>query len=230
VVDFTLAARMRDVAASLSEPADLEEVMTRVTHTARETVPGADYCSVSIRHVDGTLKTMGETDALVLELDRLQYELREGPCYEVITHGETRSSPDIGTDPRWLTFGPEARRLGIGSQLAVRMPGSHRDVTGLNLYSRKPHAFDHNDGIAELFACQAGIALGYAREVGSLRRALRTRADIGAAVGLVMARYRLSQERAFEFLVRLSSTSNVKLREVASQVVEAGGAPAHVDR
>jgi AmiR/NasT family two-component response regulator len=42
---------------------------------------------------------------------------------------------------------------------------------------------------------------------------------IGKAVGIVMERYDLSDERAFAFLKRLSSHSNVKLRLVAEQVI-----------
>jgi AmiR/NasT family two-component response regulator len=42
---------------------------------------------------------------------------------------------------------------------------------------------------------------------------------IGQAIGLVMARYRINEERAFQFLVRASSTSNTKLRDIAREVV-----------
>lgn len=215
----SLALRMRTVAEHLSDPVDEQVTLERIASAACRAVQGGDFVSISVRHPDGSLETLVATDAVVRELDELQYALREGPCYEAVTEGISRTSPDIASDGRWPTFGPLAAERGIASQMAIRMPGHAHDVTGLNLYARQPHAFDDRDGIAELFACQAGIALGYAREVDSLRRALRSRGDIGAAVGLVMARYRLTQERGFEFLVRLSTTSNVKLRQVAAQLI-----------
>ena len=56
-------------------------------------------------------------------------------------------------------------------------------------------------------------------EVAGLRVALETRATIGIAQGLVMAQHKLSAEAAFAFLVQLSQHSNVKLRDVAAQMV-----------
>lgn len=41
------------------------------------------------------------------------------------------------------------------------------------------------------------------------------------AQGVIMARFGLDPERSFEFLRRLSSTRNVKLRDVAAEVVAA---------
>jgi AmiR/NasT family two-component response regulator len=38
-------------------------------------------------------------------------------------------------------------------------------------------------------------------------------------VGVLMMKYGLSDDRAFEYLVRVSSHSNVKLRDVAAEVV-----------
>jgi hypothetical protein len=38
-------------------------------------------------------------------------------------------------------------------------------------------------------------------------------------VGIVMERYQLDRDRAFEFLVRTSQTANIKLRRVAEDIV-----------
>jgi AmiR/NasT family two-component response regulator len=47
----------------------------------------------------------------------------------------------------------------------------------------------------------------------------QTRKTIGQAIGILMERYRIDADRAFQFLIRASSTSNVKLRDVADEVV-----------
>src|ERR1700712_3088011 len=56
-------------------------------------------------------------------------------------------------------------------------------------------------------------------EIEGLRRALESRTVIGQAIGLVMAQERLTAEQGFAHLVRASSRTNVKLRDVAAAIV-----------
>jgi AmiR/NasT family two-component response regulator len=48
---------------------------------------------------------------------------------------------------------------------------------------------------------------------------VKTRQAVGRAVGIVMERYGLNEQRAFAFLARVSQTRNVKLRQVAAEMV-----------
>lgn len=61
--------------------------------------------------------------------------------------------------------------------------------------------------------------LGRAREIEGLHEALATRKLIGQGIGIVMERFGLDEGRAFEFLLRTSQQSNVKLRRVAEDLV-----------
>jgi AmiR/NasT family two-component response regulator len=70
-----------------------------------------------------------------------------------------------------------------------------------------------------LFATHAAIAMGHVRTVGGLVKALTTRKIIGAAIGITMERYQIDEDQAFKFLVRVSQTGNIKLRDVAAQLV-----------
>lgn len=218
---------MADVAASLSEPGDLVDTLTRISSTARDTVPGADYASITVRHADGRLETLATTDALVIQADAIQYELREGPCYDAVTETEASYCADLGTDTQWPTYGPRARLLGLRSQLAIRLSATKGAYTGLNLYATEPDAFSEEPmDVARLFSSHAQVALGFARELESLKGAVGTRQVIGEAMGIVMERYGLTQERSFEFLIRMSQTSNIKLREVARGIVESSSSAA----
>jgi hypothetical protein len=58
------------------------------------------------------------------------------------------------------------------------------------------------------------------KEIDGLREALRTRTLIGQAIGILMSEERLSTDEAFAKLVESSSHTNVKLRDVASRMVE----------
>ncbi|PJE93993.1 histidine kinase [Streptomyces carminius] len=63
-------------------------------------------------------------------------------------------------------------------------------------------------------------------EVDQLRRALRSRAVIDQAVGIVQAERRCGPEDAFQILVNISQRTNVKLRDIAAALVRrAEGAP-----
>jgi hypothetical protein len=55
---------------------------------------------------------------------------------------------------------------------------------------------------------------------GSLTEAMRAREVVGLATGIIADRYQMTHERAFAFLVRAASQSNMRLREVAQELVD----------
>jgi len=132
------------------------------------------------------------------------------------------ASPRIASDPRWPHYVPAAVQLGLKAQLAVKLSlDDQGTVGGLNMYSTSTDKFDPQaPAIADLFATHAALALGQAREVDHVHQALRTREVIGQAMGLLMAQYRLDLDAAFAFLVRTSSRANIKVRDIAEQMVE----------
>jgi AmiR/NasT family two-component response regulator len=62
-------------------------------------------------------------------------------------------------------------------------------------------------------------------KVRNLEAALEHSRDIGAAVGILMAMYKLSRDEAFEMLRRTSQDSNTKVRDLALDVIEQGCLP-----
>jgi AmiR/NasT family two-component response regulator len=71
----------------------------------------------------------------------------------------------------------------------------------------------------------AEAATAAAAEIDGLRIAMAGRLVIGQAQGILMARLNVDADEAFAFLVRTSSTRNVKLREVASEIVRSRQVP-----
>lgn len=59
-------------------------------------------------------------------------------------------------------------------------------------------------------------------ETANLTLALRTSRKIGAAIGILMATHRVSEEAAFQLLRKASMDANQKLRDVADEVVRTG--------
>jgi GAF domain-containing protein len=202
-------------------PADLDATLAQVTAAAVEVLTEVQLSSITIRHADGRLVTVAPTEELLLRLDGAQYDLQEGPCYEAATDTAYVVSSDLGTDERYPRYGRAAVAEGVRAQVGVRLFDGPRSHGALNLYSRQVGAFSDLNALTELFASQAGQAIAYAEEISNLQEAVRTRTLIGQAVGIVMERYGLNDERAFAFLQRMSSHQNVKLRIVARDIVDA---------
>ena len=209
------ARRLREHLA----PRDLDATLSQVTAASVDLLPNVEYSSITVLHSDGELTTVAPTDQMIVRLDAEQYSLREGPCYDAATHDDQVVSSDLGADERFPGYGRVAVGMGIRSQIGVRLFDAPNSQGALNLYSSQVGAFDDLESLSALFAHQAGLAISYAHEIGTLQEAVKSRTTIGTAVGIVMERYQLNDERAFAFLKRLSSHRNVKLRTVAAELV-----------
>ena len=73
-----------------------------------------------------------------------------------------------------------------------------------------------------MLATLAAVALADSFHRERIERALRNRDLIGQAKGIIMCRYGVHADEAFEVLRRRSQHTNCKLLAVAEQVVETG--------
>jgi GAF domain-containing protein len=216
-----IGAAITEAAKLMHAPATVEETLDAIVQATLQTVPGFDHVGISLTHRDGQIETMSGTDRLVWELDTLQYSLSEGPCYDSIRGGGVTVVEHAPHDQRWPRYMPEAAHRGLKAQLAVGLYHAEDTVGGLNLYSTECETIDPDAvQIAELFASHAALALGRSRTESQLSEAIRSRKVIGQAIGIVMERYQINEQRAFQFLIRASQTSNIKLRDVAAELVE----------
>jgi AmiR/NasT family two-component response regulator len=93
-------------------------------------------------------------------------------------------------------------------------------IAGLNLYSSRIGAFDDDTVEATmLFAIQAAHTLGRVMTQKQLTDAMTTRTTIGRATGVMMERFQLTADRAFELLTRMSRINDVTIEEVADQIL-----------
>jgi GAF domain-containing protein len=131
------------------------------------------------------------------------------------------SVSSLGAEGRWPRYVPQALAVGVRSQMAVKLYLDRDALGGINFYATTSDDVSPDaQALARLFASHAAIALGHARDRESLNEALQTRKVIGEALGILMQRHSMNEDRAFAFLVRASSHSNIKLRVVAQQVVD----------
>lgn len=164
-----------------------------------------------------------------LDLDETQYERGHGPCLLAATSGELVVIVDARTDDRWPDYTRRAVEQGRLSSLSVPLPMAELDA-GLNIYATETGNFDEATRTAALrFAGSAAAAISNmhayqtANDLASnLQVALRSRASIDQAKGVLMERHKLTADQAFQLLAATSQGANVKLREVAERLIHTG--------
>jgi len=205
----------------------LGKVLQRVAELAVATIPGADEISVTL--VDGEkARSVAFTGTLASQLDERQYAKGFGPCMDAALTGQTVSLPDLEHEEHYPDFAAVALRSGVRSSLSVGMPVPQRQVGGLNVYAKAPHAFDDAAvDMAKAFADYAAVALLNASLLESrdalarqLEQAMASRAVIEQAKGILMARTGCSSDEAFKMLSKQSQRTNRKLHDVAASVVK----------
>ena len=217
-----------ELLALLASGRDLSSFLGDLVHLAARQVPVAEACGLTLTR-DGTGVTVASTGSLADRADERQYEVDAGPCLESMRAGTVVRVDDMVVEQRWAPYPARAAELGIGSSLSLPLVVQGRSSGALNLYATAPRVFSADDeATATRWAQQAAGALAVALRIAdsdhrahSLLGGLDTRATIGQAVGLLMARERCTADQAFGLLRIASQRRNVKLRDVAAGVVAA---------
>lgn len=215
-------ADLTRIVAELSELADLEKSLDIVTSSACWLF-GADDAGVTLIRPGGRLETVGATSPIASLADDLQHKLREGPCVDAATEAQIVRSDDPANDPRWPRWGPAVAELGVRSTLSVDLVNRQWRLGALNLYGRRHEQFAAIDG-EELrtYATHVMAVLSATQRIENLEAALETRTLIGRAEGVLMERFSIDGVTAFAVLRRASQQSNVKVRDLAEQLVQEG--------
>jgi GAF domain-containing protein len=214
-----------EAARTLNKPRSLDDTLQTIVEVARNSVPGFDHVGIATVEKKGTIETKAFVGALVLTLDKLQYSLAEGPCSAALQGSEAMSVSNLQHEQRWPHYVPQALGVGVRSQMAIKLYLDEDTLGGINFYSTTSDDVSPDaQALARLFATHAAIALGHAQERESLTEGLQTRGVIGQAIGILMERYEMNDDRAFAFLVRASSHKNIKLRAVAHELVSEANA------
>lgn len=203
------------------------DAFAALTSTAVTQVPGAEWASIT-RGRSGTFLTLAATDPDAERLDRLQYDLGTGPCVDAILEDTTFVTGDLAEDGRWPEFGRLATQAtDVQSMLSFRLFVENDDlIAGLNLYSTRLYAFDESaELIGTVLATHGALAVaaaGARERAAGLQRALLSNRDIGVAMGVLMATYKITRDQAFSLLRVASQNSNRKLHDVACDVADTG--------
>ena len=222
-----IGARLAQIAREVQSGDDVAQAGDRMCAAAVDLLGGQAEAGISIAHRGRRVENLGATAEVVRRGDELQAELGEGPCLDAVWDQEQVVASDLAREDRWPRWGPKmAEDVGVRSMLCTQLFTNEKQLGALNIYSTEPDAFDQEDQeVARLLAVHAAMAVAAAQQVEGLTFAVDRRTTIGKALGMVMVKYDLDDERAFTVLQRISSHENRKLFDVAQEIVQGRGLP-----
>ncbi|MEV6168490.1 GAF and ANTAR domain-containing protein [Streptomyces sp. NPDC051954] len=201
-----------------------------------ELVEQAARCTT---HCCGASSTVGEdsperpaavTHPDLSALVAVQMRSGEGPIPAALERGEPVDATDLLSEERWPQYRALALDSGVRSSVTIPFRRSGLTVT-LSLYSFRPGALeDAPRGPARALGDLAATCLvrdrsyrAALRELDQLGTALRTRPVVDQACGIVMHVLGCDADAAFAILRRISQSTQRKLGDVASAVVDRRG-------
>lgn len=222
-----LATLYGEIGRELIVPGNRTDALAAISRVAVTRVPGVDWSSIT-EGVDGRFATVVATDDKARAVDQIQYDLGTGPCVDAIVQDATFRTGRLENEKRWPEFSRRASEaFGVVSMLSVRLYlEDDSRIAGLNLYSTGPDAFDEDAEIlGTLLATHGALAIAAAdarEQAAHLQKALANSRQIGMAMGVLMATYKLTHAHAFDLLRVASQDSNRKLVDIATDVVDTG--------
>ena len=204
----------------------LDEVLRRVADLANQIIPGTRDVSVTLVRdrppgpwcppVNSPVtSTSGSTSRTA------------APVWTPRPAATRSSLPDMAAEQRWPDWAARAHAAGVASSLSIGLPIQESVVGALNVYGAAAHAFDPQAiTVAERFAAYAAVALANAHLYDrtavlaeQMQAAMRSRAVIEQAKGIIMGERHCSPDAAFALLSKISQDTNRKVRDVAEALV-----------
>jgi GAF domain-containing protein len=202
----------------------LDRVVWEAAMLAVHAADDVAACGVTVLREGAPLSIMPD-EAPFGRLENFQYEHDAGPLLQAMRE---RRTVLVGPDEAafWPAYADLARELGVTASIVVPLRVGDDVLGALNLYATGPVDLRGSQMFGELVADLASTALScMARQAeqvkltDELRTALESRAVIEQAKGLLMSRGH-TPESAFGHLRRTSQNRNIKLRDVATIVVD----------
>lgn len=216
-----------ELADTLVTDFDVVELLTLVADRCVE-VLDVDAAGLMLLAPEGDLRVMASSSEAMRVLELFELQTEEGPCLDCYRTGQPVVNQDLATvNGRWPRFAPEALEAGFHSVHALPLRLRGTVIGALNLFHTDQGEIDEVDiAVAQAFADVASIAIiqyRAAREAQvlneQLNQALNSRIVIEQAKGMVAERKNLNMELAFSVLRDHARTHNLRLVDVARDVI-----------
>ena len=215
------------LAEIIYQGSDAGEMYAAICIAATMIVPGCDHASLLVRDNDRYI-TVGASDQLAQKIDELERRAGDGPCIDAIEEETPQIDTNLTTPSLWPQLASVlVAETPVRGAMGFRLLVNKRKGAALNLFSNTPNMFDaESAGRAAVLASFASVAINAVakgEDAASLRRGLLSNREIGKAVGMLMMLHDMSEDQAFDLLRRHSQGLNIKLADVAREVIERRG-------
>ncbi|MGH3370215.1 MAG: ANTAR domain-containing protein [Nocardioidaceae bacterium] len=202
---------------------DYFEMYQAICDAALHLVDGCDHASLMLEQ-HGRLVTAAATDEVARHIDELERRIGEGPCVDAIHEEAAQLDADLADRSAWPKLRDRVlEETPVRGMAGFRLVVDDRKLGALNLFSDRPTGLTMSSvdqaAVLVAFASVALIAAARDEQAKTLRDGLDSNREIGKAVGLMMAFHKVDDDQAFDILRKASQDMNVKISEIAKQVV-----------
>ncbi|MCU1354481.1 MAG: hypothetical protein JWM05_3690 [Acidimicrobiales bacterium] len=231
-----LAQTLVELADTLVDDFDVVELLTLLADRCVEVLDVAAG-GLMIAGPEGGLRVMASSSDAMRVLELFELQAQEGPCLDSYRSGRPVVNRDLGVDPPWPRFAAEALDAGFSAVHALPMRLRGSVIGALNMFRAEPGEMDEADAAAaQALADVATIAILQHRAVRGhqllneqLQSALNSRIVIEQAKGMVAERAGIDMERSFARLRSHARNHNLRLAEVARDLIEGTLSQASLD-
>lgn len=232
-----LARTFVELADALVADFDVVEILTRLTDRCVD-VLGVGAAGIMLVAPDGELRVMASSSEAMRVLELFELQAQERPCLDCYCGGQPVVNQDLSaSNRRWPRFASEAL-AGFRSVHALPMRLRGLVFGALNLFHVEPGEMSDVDvGAAQALADVATIAILQHRAAleaqlvnEQLHHALTSRIVIEQAKGIVAEREGLSMEHSFARLRHHARNHNLRLADVARDVIDGSVDASALDR
>jgi len=207
---------------------DASKAVQSLAYLLTDSIPDSSGAGASIINPSGHTESIGATDTTVLQADKLQYTLGEGPCLSAWAEQHPIIIQDTREETRWPLWTAAVDHLPLRSVLSAPLSLAGRHIGALKVYSRLPLTFNDNSVfLIERLATPTAVLLAHlkdreaAQRMGAeLEQALANRDIISTAQGIVTERLNLNCQEAMDLLLTRARAESTPLHEVARSILQ----------
>jgi GAF domain-containing protein len=233
-----LARTFVELADTLVADFDVVELLTLLTDGCVD-VLDVGAAGLMLAAPEGDLRVMASSSEAMRMLELFELQSQEGPCLDCYRTGQPVVNQNLATvNGRWPRFAAEALAAGFHAVHALPMRLRGTVIGALNLFHIEPGEMRQADVVAaQAMADVATIGVLQHRATveaqvlnEQLNHTLNSRIVIEQAKGIIAERESLNMEQAFSTLRNHARYHNLRLVDVAGDVIDGTLAASALDR
>ena len=226
--EVLLARALVELADTLVDDFDVVDLLVQLVERCVE-VLDVSAAGLMLVAPEGDLRLAASSSEAMRVVELFELQSQEGPCLDCYHAGEPVVNQDLAVvNGRWPNFAPVALEAGFRSVHALPLRLRGQVIGAVNLFRTDEGAMDEIDVLAgQALADMATIAILQHRAAAEsqvlneqLNFALNSRIVIEQAKGVVSERASIDMEESFSRLRRYARNHNLRLVDVAQQVID----------